>query len=302
MRITKQQQQQQRLDRNRLCSSLSPTHSWLASKRHLQRKRATLIWPPWMKIPWLISRKYWMPSRRIRIYWCPPTLLLFRNNLRLRPYPHPRMMTMTKKTHWRRGWSDKWLKCLADPCFYIPTHVVRDGILYLLVTTVLIYFTTTTDITNSFQRSLVKGEEDSEYNDPQVPLWKKVDKRFWWNEHLTRDFVTQKVTFSKEGGGRDHIKFEREYHMLILKMVAWWVGGTCDARHIANWTMPNWWLWLWFRIDIEKKSRKSWYAVSTTRHQRGWTSGQFCGNRAGCYFQGKTGVMEDCAPEAKNQM
>lgn len=98
--------------------------------------------------------------------------------------------------------------------------MVRDGTLHLLVTTVLIYPTTTTDITNSFQRSLVKGEEDSEYNDPQVPLWKKVDKRFWWNEHLTRDFVTQKVTFSKEGGGRDHIKFEREYHMLILKMVA----------------------------------------------------------------------------------
>ena len=72
--------------------------------------------------------------------------------------------------------------------------------LNLWVATVLIHTTTTTtDITNSFQRSLVKGEENSEYNDPQVPLWKKVDKRFWWNEHLTRDFVTQKVTFSKGG-------------------------------------------------------------------------------------------------------
>ncbi|KAK4512966.1 uncharacterized protein ATC70_003677 [Mucor velutinosus] len=54
-------------------------------------------------------------------------------------------------------------------------------------------YSNTCDITNSFQRSLVKGEEDSKYNDSQIPLWKKVDKRFWWNEHLTRDFVTQKL-------------------------------------------------------------------------------------------------------------
>ncbi|CAO0801593.1 unnamed protein product [Mucor circinelloides] len=54
-------------------------------------------------------------------------------------------------------------------------------------------YSNTCDITNSFQRSLVKSEENSEYNDPQIPLWKKVDKRFWWNEHLTRDFVTQKL-------------------------------------------------------------------------------------------------------------
>lgn len=73
---------------------------------------------------------------------------------------------------------------------------------------------THTDITNSFQRSLVKGEEDSEYNDPQVPLWKKVDKRFWWNEHLTRDLVTQKVNSFQ--GGNHHMKLKREYHMLIL--------------------------------------------------------------------------------------
>ncbi|KAL7311798.1 hypothetical protein PS15m_009517 [Mucor circinelloides] len=54
-------------------------------------------------------------------------------------------------------------------------------------------YSNTCDITNSFQRSLVKSEENSEYSDPQIPLWKKVDKRFWWNEHLTRDFVTQKL-------------------------------------------------------------------------------------------------------------
>jgi hypothetical protein len=49
------------------------------------------------------------------------------------------------------------------------------------------------DITNSFQRSLDKSQENPEYNDSKIPLWKKVDKRFWWNEHLSRDFVTQEV-------------------------------------------------------------------------------------------------------------
>ncbi|KAI9353947.1 SacI homology domain-containing protein [Pilaira anomala] len=49
------------------------------------------------------------------------------------------------------------------------------------------------DITNSFQRSYDKSQADSSYDDKNVPLWKKVDKRFWWNEHLTRDFVTHKM-------------------------------------------------------------------------------------------------------------
>lgn len=50
------------------------------------------------------------------------------------------------------------------------------------------------DITNSFQRSYDKSQEKGAgYDDPSVPLWKKVDSRFWWNEHLTRDFVTQNV-------------------------------------------------------------------------------------------------------------
>ncbi|KAI9265645.1 SacI homology domain-containing protein [Helicostylum pulchrum] len=49
------------------------------------------------------------------------------------------------------------------------------------------------DITNSFQRSYEKSRSDASYDDKTIPLWKKVDKRFWWNEHLTRDFVTHKM-------------------------------------------------------------------------------------------------------------
>ncbi|KAI7895964.1 SacI homology domain-containing protein [Mucor mucedo] len=54
-------------------------------------------------------------------------------------------------------------------------------------------YSNTCDITNSFQRSHEKSKSDPLYDDPSVPLWKKVDKRFWWNEHLTRDFITQKM-------------------------------------------------------------------------------------------------------------
>ncbi|KAI8085318.1 SacI homology domain-containing protein [Thamnidium elegans] len=49
------------------------------------------------------------------------------------------------------------------------------------------------DITNNFQRSYDKSRSDASYDDKTIPLWKKVDRRFWWNEHLTRDFVTHKM-------------------------------------------------------------------------------------------------------------
>ncbi|KAI7898623.1 SacI homology domain-containing protein [Cokeromyces recurvatus] len=50
-------------------------------------------------------------------------------------------------------------------------------------------FSNSYDITNSFQRTF----EEKGNNDPTVPLWKKVDKRFWWNEHLMRDFIRQEL-------------------------------------------------------------------------------------------------------------
>ncbi|KAI8336915.1 SacI homology domain-containing protein [Blakeslea trispora] len=50
------------------------------------------------------------------------------------------------------------------------------------------------NITNSFQRSYDKSKEaKSTYDDPEVPLCQKVDKRFWWNEFLSRDFLDQKM-------------------------------------------------------------------------------------------------------------
>jgi hypothetical protein len=59
-------------------------------------------------------------------------------------------------------------------------------------------FSYTCDVTNNFQRSYQKSKEDTLYDDINVPLWKKVDSRFWWNEHLARDFITQKVYSQKE--------------------------------------------------------------------------------------------------------
>ncbi|KAI8978936.1 SacI homology domain-containing protein [Pilobolus umbonatus] len=49
-------------------------------------------------------------------------------------------------------------------------------------------FSNTLDITNSFQRAF----KDT-HTKTSTPLWKQVDKRFWWNEHLTRDFVIQEL-------------------------------------------------------------------------------------------------------------
>ncbi|CEG74594.1 hypothetical protein RMATCC62417_09775 [Rhizopus microsporus] len=44
-------------------------------------------------------------------------------------------------------------------------------------------FSNTFDITNSFQR-VHKNKTNSD-----VPLWKLVDKRFWWNEYLSRSLI-----------------------------------------------------------------------------------------------------------------
>ncbi|KAI7876524.1 hypothetical protein K492DRAFT_198421 [Lichtheimia hyalospora FSU 10163] len=42
------------------------------------------------------------------------------------------------------------------------------------------------DITNSFQRTFETQQQQQ--NEDKDPIWKKVDKRFWWNEHLCRRF------------------------------------------------------------------------------------------------------------------
>ncbi|KAI8890538.1 hypothetical protein K501DRAFT_67674 [Backusella circina FSU 941] len=54
-------------------------------------------------------------------------------------------------------------------------------------------YSTTCDITRSFQASYEKSKSDPTYDDDTVPLCKKVDSRFWWNEHISRDFITQKL-------------------------------------------------------------------------------------------------------------
>ncbi|KAI9495075.1 SacI homology domain-containing protein [Zychaea mexicana] len=41
------------------------------------------------------------------------------------------------------------------------------------------------DITNNFQRSF---DDPTKQPPDNIPLWKQVDKRFWWNEHITREF------------------------------------------------------------------------------------------------------------------
>ncbi|KAG0191934.1 hypothetical protein DFQ28_010625 [Apophysomyces sp. BC1034] len=47
------------------------------------------------------------------------------------------------------------------------------------------------DITNNFQRAHDKSESPELTNDTSP--WKQVDKRFWWNEHLSHDFISQNL-------------------------------------------------------------------------------------------------------------
>lgn len=75
-------------------------------------------------------------------------------------------------------------------------------------------FSYTWDITNSFQRSTTT-----------VP---NVDKRFWWNEHLARDFITQKV-----------IHMPICIALTIDEYIVGWVGDTCHAGNITNWTISD---------------------------------------------------------------
>ncbi|CAO3628830.1 unnamed protein product [Cunninghamella blakesleeana] len=50
------------------------------------------------------------------------------------------------------------------------------------------------DITNSLQRNHDNKKKDSSLKkQSNIPLWKKVDHRFWWNEHLTQNFVSAKL-------------------------------------------------------------------------------------------------------------
>ncbi|CAO3700705.1 unnamed protein product [Rhizopus stolonifer] len=48
-------------------------------------------------------------------------------------------------------------------------------------------FSNSFDLTNSFQ-STHKNKANSD-----TPLWKKVDKRFWWNEHISQDLIDQNL-------------------------------------------------------------------------------------------------------------
>ncbi|KAI9314461.1 SacI homology domain-containing protein [Dichotomocladium elegans] len=45
------------------------------------------------------------------------------------------------------------------------------------------------DISNSFQRAY----EDPDTNNKRIPLWQKTDRRFWWNEHMCRDFKANNI-------------------------------------------------------------------------------------------------------------
>ncbi|KAI9253408.1 SacI homology domain-containing protein [Phascolomyces articulosus] len=46
-------------------------------------------------------------------------------------------------------------------------------------------FSPTYDTTNSFQRTFDDPKSEAKKN---IPLWKQVDKRFWWNEYISREF------------------------------------------------------------------------------------------------------------------
>ncbi|KAL0096044.1 SacI homology domain-containing protein [Phycomyces blakesleeanus] len=47
------------------------------------------------------------------------------------------------------------------------------------------------DITNSFQKTYEKTKVEPSLLD--LPLYKQVEKRFWWNEHISRDLIKQKL-------------------------------------------------------------------------------------------------------------
>lgn len=55
------------------------------------------------------------------------------------------------------------------------------------------YFCATTDITNSLQRRSI-AEQNEQYKD--LPLWRKVDDRFFWNKHMLKDLIDINVSFS----------------------------------------------------------------------------------------------------------
>lgn len=53
------------------------------------------------------------------------------------------------------------------------------------------YYSLTGDITNSIQRQFYQSK-DSSYK--TLPLWKKIDDRFFWNRHMLSDLINLEVS------------------------------------------------------------------------------------------------------------
>ena len=60
------------------------------------------------------------------------------------------------------------------------------ALLHTLLKSGPMYFSYSFDLTNSFQRQA--------QSDPNLPLWKRADDRFFWNKFIQRDFITNQLT------------------------------------------------------------------------------------------------------------
>lgn len=52
------------------------------------------------------------------------------------------------------------------------------------------YYTLTGDLTNSVQRQYYQSKDSSFKT---LPLWKKIDDRFFWNRHMLSDLISLEV-------------------------------------------------------------------------------------------------------------
>ena len=53
------------------------------------------------------------------------------------------------------------------------------------------YYSLTGDITNSVQRQYYQSKDPSF---KALPLWKKIDDRFFWNRHMLSDLINLDVS------------------------------------------------------------------------------------------------------------
>ncbi|XP_064631309.1 phosphatidylinositide phosphatase SAC2-like isoform X2 [Lineus longissimus] len=122
------------------------------------------------------------------------------------------------------------------------------------------YYSRTGDLTNTTQR------QHSPQYDASLPLWKRADKRFFWNQHMLQDLIT------KEDPLADHwiIPVIQGYVQMEQSKLHFDLKGSFLKPKVVSKDPVE------FTLGLI--SRRSWHRAGTRSRRRGVDSGGHCAN------------------------